>query len=134
MKLPTQVLVKILGGTNVRFRGGGTQRLAGRADMRLSASMLPISKNSPKIPRPVTVTDISALGAGILRTEAMMPRSEFVLYLPCDGGTSIGIRCEVQWCRKDFQGGFKIGADFLYIVEEEADVVAGAETGNSTSP
>jgi hypothetical protein len=119
MKLPTQVLVRILGGTNVKFRGGGTQRMAGRAGMSLAASVLAISKNSTKVPRAVTITDISSMGVGMVRAEPMMPRSEFILFLPCEAGTSVGIRCAVQWCRKDFEGRFKIGADFLEITEEQ---------------
>ena len=65
----------------------------------------------------VTACDYSALGISILRSCAMNVGDQFVTYLPIKHGGQTALLCTVASCKPDADALFRIGAEFICVVQ-----------------
>ena len=64
----------------------------------------------------VTACDYSARGISILRQTPMLVGSQFITYLPIKHGGQTALLCTVATCKRDADAMFKIGAEFVCVV------------------
>jgi hypothetical protein len=120
MRLPIQLMQRIIGHPVAHFSGSGHQRALGRVAMKARATLFPLRGDLIDDPFSVTLSDISTETAGLTSPRAMMPYSTMILSIPLsadDEETSVAIRCRVVRCTRMRDGRFNIAAQFLGLCQ-----------------
>jgi hypothetical protein len=118
MRLPTQLLQRIIGHPVAHFSGSGHQRALGRVEVQTSATISPVHEDVFDDPFPVTLSDISTETVGLISPRAMMPNSNIILSIPVSAGDDpmpVTIRCRIMRCLGLRDGRFTVVAEFLSI-------------------
>jgi hypothetical protein len=120
MRLPVQLLQRIIGHPVARFSGSGHKRAIGRIEICADATAYPLHGELLDDPFAVTLEDISAETVGFTSMGAVMPSSTTVLSIPLDeedGEGSVAIRCRIVRCTRQRDGRFHVAAQFLGLCE-----------------
>ncbi|MCE0484999.1 MAG: PilZ domain-containing protein [Methylacidiphilales bacterium] len=116
MRLPIQLLQKIIGHPVSHFSGSGHHRAVGRVAVETTATVFPLQGDLLDDPFTVTLSDISAETVGLTSPWAMMPHSTLILSIPLAEGEKQKpaiVRCRVMRCSPDRDGRFHVAAQFL---------------------
>jgi hypothetical protein len=122
MRLPIQIMQRIIGHPVAHFSGSGHKRALGRVAVKARATLYPLQGDLIDNPFSVTLSDISAETAGLTSPRAMMPHSSMILSIPLSGEeeeASVAIRCRVTRCTRMRDGRFNIAAQFLGLCKLE---------------
>src|SRR5688572_20431291 len=116
-KIPTSILVQIIGHANVKFAQGGRRRAAGRVLLPDTLAMLSRFVGKPVgIATLVTLTNISTEGVGLLTMQLMHPGEQFVLHLGPEDTRLL--RYVVIRTDRTAEGPFLIGAQFQEVLDD----------------
>ena len=122
MRLPIQIMQRIIGHPVAHFSGSGHNGALGRVVVKVRARLFPLQGDLIDDPFPVMLSDISAETAGLTSSRAMMPHSSMILSIPLSGEDeekSVAIRCRVTRCTRMRDGRFNIAAQFLGLCQLE---------------
>lgn len=120
MRLPVQLLRRIIGHPVAKFSGSGHKRAIGRIEIGAHATVFPVSGDMLDDPFPVALTDISAETVGLKAMRAVMPSSSIVLSIPLAEGEeeeTVAIRCRIMRCTRQRDGRFHVAAAFLGLCQ-----------------
>ena len=120
MRLPIQLMQRIIGHPVAHFSGSGHKRALGRVAVKVRATLYPLQGDLIEDPFSVMLTDISAETAGLASPRAMMPYSSMIISISLSGDEeekSVAIRCRVMRCVRSRDGRFNIAAQFLGLCQ-----------------
>jgi hypothetical protein len=119
MRLPAQLLQKIIGHPVAHFSGSGQKRALGRITIKSFANLYPLNGDLLDDPYSIQLCDISYETVGLISSRAMMPHASMFISIPIagDGEKSVAIRCRVMRCTRRRDGRFSVAAQFLGLCE-----------------
>ncbi len=120
MRLPIQIMQRIIGHPVAHFSGSGHKRALGRVAVKTRATLFPLQGDLIEDPFSVMLSDISGETVGLTSPRAMMPYSSMIISVPLSGEDeekSVAIRCRVVRCTRSRDGRFSIAAQFLGLCQ-----------------
>jgi hypothetical protein len=91
----------------------GTNRFSPRVKVSKRARM----SYGSNVTVAVTIIDVSEGGVGFIFLSLLLPDEQFILRVTGRDGDRVGVHCLVRWCQRTGSGRFRIGAEFLRLID-----------------
>jgi hypothetical protein len=118
MNIANHVLEGIIGHSVVGPNDTGRNRQARRVAVSKRATL---SHTGSAVHIPITIIDIAAGGVGFIYLSPLVPGERFILRVNRRNGQPIIAHCMVRWFMKTGNGKYRIGSEFLCLVDEKAE-------------
>jgi hypothetical protein len=118
MKISTNVFAGIIGHLGVGSEPYDTRRLAERFAVSKRATL---SRRGSAVRIPLTIVNLSASGAGFMYLTPVISGSQFTLRVVGRTGDQLVIQCMAVWCKKTGSRRFRIGAEFLRLLDQSEE-------------
>jgi hypothetical protein len=68
---------------------------------------------------PITIIDFSLGGVRFIHLSPLLPSEQFILHIAGRDGDQVTVHCLVRWCTKTSSGRFRVGSEFLRLIDNE---------------
>jgi len=128
MQISAELVEGIIGQSNVSFDQGGTRRQSYRAPVCRQATL---SQRGLMVRVPVTVVDISLGGIGFLHSTALGSGESYLVRIAGQNGDRLAVECVVRWCKPAGSDQYRIGAEFVKLIDDEEELEPAGRTGKT---
>jgi PilZ domain-containing protein len=118
MTISTCVFTGIIGHPGIGYEHYDARRLAVRVAVSKRATL---SRRGSNGRIPLTIVNVSTNGAGFMYLTPLTAGSQLTLRVTGRTGDHLTIQCIVVWCKKTGSGRFRIGAEFLRLLDQNED-------------
>jgi PilZ domain-containing protein len=117
MKISTNVFAGIIGHPGVGYEHYDARQRAVRIAVSKRATLC--QKGLVRIP--LTIVNFSSSGAGFMYLTPLLAGNQFILRATGRTGDHVTIQCIVVWYKKTGSGRFRIGAQFLRLLDQNEE-------------